>query len=195
MSGSTLKNLRMLEKLTGSDFGKVILTTTMWDEVDSDTGERREAELKSVYWKSMIRRGSSTRRFTLTHNSALEIITPFIKGERFALLLQKEVLEMGRKLPQTTAGAGLELEYVALAKQHQMDLANIQAALKQPVTNEELQRWIEEYSNISKPLNFVQEKGTIMTPPTSPTSWKRRFQWPWRFAWQFFLWSQTHYSL
>ena len=184
MSGSTLKNLRMLEKLTGSEFKKVILTTTMWDEVDEETGERREAELKSVYWKSMIRRGSSTRRFTLTRNSALEIIAPLIEGngERFALLLQKEVLDMGRKLPQTTAAAGLELEYVALAKQHQMHLANIQAALKQPISNEELQRRIEEYYNISKLLNLVQEKGTIKTPPTSPTSWKTRFQWPWRFA-------------
>jgi hypothetical protein len=179
----------MLEKLTGSEFGKVVLTTTMWDEIDEETGERREAELRSVYWKSMIRRGSSTRRFTLTRNSALEIITPFIEGsgERFALLLQKEVLDMGRKLPQTTAGAGLELEYVAHAKEHQMHLANIQAALKQPITNEELQRWIKEYHNIPKPLDFVQEKGTVNTPPTSPISWKRRFQWPWRFAWQFFL--------
>lgn len=176
-----LKTLRMLEKLTGSDFRKIVLTTTMWDEVDSATGERREAELKSVYWRSMIRNGSSTLRFTLTLESVLEILTPLIRSndERLALLFQKEVLDMGRKLPQTTAGAGLELEYAALAKQHQTQLANIQSALKHPVANEEeLQRLIDEYSKISQSLNFVHEKGRTKTTPT----WKKWFQWLWKFV-------------
>ena len=44
MVGTPLKNLRMFEELCGKDALKnVILTTTMWDEVDEETGLARES--------------------------------------------------------------------------------------------------------------------------------------------------------
>ena len=55
MAGTLLKNLQMFEELCGKDALKnVILTTTMWDEVDEETGLAREEQLKNIYWKPMI---------------------------------------------------------------------------------------------------------------------------------------------
>ena len=57
MAGTPLKNLRMFEELCGKNaFHSVILTTTMWDEVDGETGEERERELKEKYCWSVILR-------------------------------------------------------------------------------------------------------------------------------------------
>ena len=53
MAGTPLKNLRMFEKLCGEEFDSIILTTTMWNEVDDNLGNGREDELKTLYWKSM----------------------------------------------------------------------------------------------------------------------------------------------
>src|SRR6266540_6334994 len=63
MAGTPLNNFRAFEKLFEDDFNGIILTTTMWDEVDEDLGAEREKELTDVYWKSMIERGSSVKRF------------------------------------------------------------------------------------------------------------------------------------
>ena len=89
MSGTPLKNLRMFEKLCGEDFRNVVLTTTMWDEVEPEVGEMREAQLKAEYWKTMIDRGSSVRRFHQDQKSAFEILDPIINGvdTKSALLL------------------------------------------------------------------------------------------------------------
>ena len=79
MVGTPLKNIRMFQELFGGkSFKNVILTTTMWDEVDVETGASREEELKSN-WKSMIAGGSSTRRFIGTRDSAFHVIAPLYR--------------------------------------------------------------------------------------------------------------------
>ena len=43
MAGTLLKNLRMFEELCGKDALKNVILTTMWDEVDEETGLARES--------------------------------------------------------------------------------------------------------------------------------------------------------
>jgi len=82
MLGTPLKNLRKFKELCGKDgLQKIILVTTMWGEVDEETGSRREEELRERYWKTMITQGSRTARFegTLDSESAWHILDPFIR--------------------------------------------------------------------------------------------------------------------
>ena len=59
VAGSSLKDLRVFQKLCGKDaLDKVYFTTTMWDEVELSVGERRLAELKAKYWRRMITQGA-----------------------------------------------------------------------------------------------------------------------------------------
>ena len=77
--GTPHENLRMFEQLCGENaFKNVILTTTMWDEVDDKTGATQEVELKGIYWKDMISRSSSVGRFEGSRDSAFRLIAPFL---------------------------------------------------------------------------------------------------------------------
>ena len=110
MAGTPLKNLRMFEELCGKNaFQNVILTTTMWDEVDEETGENRERELKTEYWRSMLERNSTTSRFLRTRESAFDLIDPLIDAanRRSSVLLQNELVDMRKTLPATAAGLEL----------------------------------------------------------------------------------------
>jgi hypothetical protein len=76
MGGTKLENLGRFEKLCGEDT-KIVLTTTMWETlINWETGLKREKELKDDYWKSMIERGSSVKRFLRNRQSALDVLSP-----------------------------------------------------------------------------------------------------------------------
>jgi hypothetical protein len=133
MAGTPLKNLRMFEELCGKNaFHNVILTTTMWDEVDEETGRLREQELKSKYWQSMLARNSTTNRFMGTRESALRLIEPLIEAAnaKSSLLLQQEMVDMRFKLPATSAGQRLFSEMEDLVKKRQELLGQIRNAMK-----------------------------------------------------------------
>jgi hypothetical protein len=83
MLGTPLKNLRKFRELCGKDaLRKIILVTTMWSEVDEETGSWREQELKERYWKAMIAQGSGMARFggALDSESAWAIIDPILQA-------------------------------------------------------------------------------------------------------------------
>jgi hypothetical protein len=107
-----LKNKGVFEKLWGKNaLQKVILTTTMWDEVDQETGETREEDLRSTYWKLMLLGGSTTNRFRQTRKSAFTVIDPLIDAANicFSVILQQELEDMRRKLSSSSRADGEEL--------------------------------------------------------------------------------------
>jgi len=126
MAGTPLKNLRMFEELCGrNSFQNVILATTMWDDIDEETGVAREAELKSKYWRGMLDRNSTTGRFLRTRESAFTLIDPLIAeaNTRSSVLLQREMVDMRKKLPATSAGQELFSKMELLVRQRE-DLLN-----------------------------------------------------------------------
>ena len=153
MAGTPLKNLRMFEQLCGKNaFKNVILTTTFWGEVDEETGATREAELKGIYWKDMIRRNSSIGRFEGTRDSAFRLIAPFLDeaNTRNKLLLQKELVNLDLKLSETHAGQRLRSEIKQLARQQQELLQQIRDELKRPDNTASLQSLMAEYEELKK---------------------------------------------
>lgn len=53
---------------------RVAIGTTMWSEVKTETGERRDKELRAKFWKDMISEGCTVDRFGDSHGSAWDII-------------------------------------------------------------------------------------------------------------------------
>ena len=160
MAGTPLKNLRLFERLCGDDLNRIVLTTTMWDDVDEETGAEREKELASVYWKSMIARGSSVKRFLNNRPSAFEILTPIINevNKTSALLLQREMVNLQIQLCRTTADRTLFLEVEELVARHQRALARIRGGLTEPsFDQEQLQEVMEEYQRTSAQLQRTVE--------------------------------------
>jgi len=168
MAGTPLKNLRIFEALCGKGaFKNVILATTMWDEVDEETGSTREGELKGIYWKPMIDRGSSTGRFEGTRDSAFRLIAPFLEeaNVRNALLLQKELVGLDMRLSETHAGQKLRSEIKQLAKQQQELLNQIREELTRPNNAALLQSLMEEYEELKKTSGSLLQQMTDLQVP------------------------------
>ena len=110
----------------------VILTTTMWDEVDEETGEDRERDLKSNYWRTMLDRSSTTSRFLGTRESAFNLIDLFIDAanRQSSVLLQNELVDMRKSLPVTAPGQELFSAVGQLVSQREDLLRRIRQEMK-----------------------------------------------------------------
>jgi len=121
----------MFEKLCGpSALQNVILTTTMWDEVDEATGLMREEELRTKYWKSMITFGSRMARVGNTYDSAWDVLDKFANTAHRPVLLQQEMVDQGKDLANTTAGSALFQFWEKLVANFREILRKLEARLR-----------------------------------------------------------------
>lgn len=110
MGNSAKRNLKMFQKLCGDDaLKKVILATTMWDNIPEHEGAQRVSELIQTpkFWGAMCDKGSQVLRHYDTPKSARDIIKVFIDARadpRMALDIQRELVIDQKTLDQTTAG-------------------------------------------------------------------------------------------
>ncbi|KAF7983557.1 hypothetical protein HWV62_21140 [Athelia sp. TMB] len=132
MAGSALRNMELFQRLCGdAALPNVVLVTTMWDEVDEATGERREQELRDTFWASMIDSGSQIARFYHTPESAWKILGPYTGHFRpVKLQIQMELVDKGMPLSKTAAGSFLKSWLTVLSKQFKIFLLRFQKALR-----------------------------------------------------------------
>ncbi|KAJ8517857.1 hypothetical protein ONZ45_g5026 [Pleurotus djamor] len=155
MAGTPLKNLHMFEKLCGKDaLGNIVLTTTMWDDVDEETGLQREKELQKNYWKGMINQGSRTVRYLNDEESAWEIVDYIVgpKNDSFAVELQHELVDLHEQLPETGAGRELYGKLQSLVSRQQDTLQRLRASMKRQEEPVILDALKEEYEELRKQL-------------------------------------------
>ncbi|RSL66606.1 hypothetical protein CEP54_003638 [Fusarium duplospermum] len=126
MTNAIMRNLTLFRNLCGdAAFRNVILVTTFWDELqDQEKGEGREQQLlgRSEWWGYMAAKGSRTMRFRNTQESALEIVSEIVDLDTVTLQVQKEMVNEGREVDQTTAGEALNSELVKLRMQYEKEL-------------------------------------------------------------------------
>ena len=129
----------------------------MWDKIDEAIGQEREKELRGLYWKSMIKLGSTTVRYRNTKDSAWEILDTVLQSghNRHAVLLQKEMVEMKRQLNETEAGRTLYTALELLVKRRQEALDEIQAASTGQTDQELLKRLQDECDEIQRQLDIT----------------------------------------
>jgi hypothetical protein len=160
----------MFEKLCGKDRLKnIVLTTTMWDDIEESEGFDRERELKAKYWAAMIRQGSSVVRFHNTPESAWDIIDIFLQtpNSPSALLLQEEMVDMIKELHETEAGKALytSLEYT-VQRQREM-LSKIRAETRRQADETVLAVLKSEYDQVNKQLaSTITEMQKLKVPIT-----------------------------
>ncbi|KAH7902906.1 hypothetical protein BJ138DRAFT_1108128, partial [Hygrophoropsis aurantiaca] len=94
------------------------LTTTHWARAGEEEASSRERQLTSHFWKPMIQHGSRMARFLDTHESAWDLVNLIVQGEGHAALqIQKELVELGKRIPDTVAGDALRTRLENLVKQ------------------------------------------------------------------------------
>ena len=140
MTGSSYKNLRMLEKLCGDGaLSKVVLVTTMWNLLGMrgsdhtvEVGEQREAMLRDKFWGGMERKGSFITRHYGDAASGQAIVSHLLQNETTAVLdIQREMVDEGLSLDRTTAGSFLHEDQIKMREKYQRDLQDAQESLEE----------------------------------------------------------------
>lgn len=156
MAGTPLRNLELFEKICGPQAcNRIVMVTTMWDELDDDdTGNRRQGELESTFWKPMLDRGSSTARYRNTPESAWGILEPFLEAPRqrlAAIQLQKETVKQKKALPSTDAGQALYDKIEELDKKRKSLMRTLNKQINKRGTDEEIVAMLrQQYDGLEK---------------------------------------------
>ncbi|KAJ3513213.1 hypothetical protein NLJ89_g3073 [Agrocybe chaxingu] len=168
LGGTFTKNFKMFDKLVGNHFKNIVLTTTMWDDVDEATGVERETTLKDEFWKALIDRGSHTARFLQTKESAFEVIAPILAevSKRETLLLQKEITDLGFVLRETSAGRELcsRLDHLVQKRQKELDQLLVESN-KGTVDGDKMARLKNDYKDTMSKLKVLSSDMKAMKVP------------------------------
>ena len=119
-TGYPITNLRMFEELCGKNaFYNVILSTTMRNDVDEETGRVRKEELKVEILAIDARSQVYDRPIYGYSWIRLRLIEPLIDeaNKKSSLLLQQEMVDLRNTLPETSAGVRLFSETERLVKE------------------------------------------------------------------------------
>ncbi|KXN89094.1 L-type lectin-domain containing receptor kinase IV.3 [Leucoagaricus sp. SymC.cos] len=152
MAGTPYKNLRMFGGLCGDNAtSRVILVSTMWERVDPVLGATREAQLQQEFWRGLIEKGSGVDRLQRSHkDEAWRIIGKMVErlDEREKVLLQEEIVDLGRQLNETEAGRTLYTDLQKLLAEQKATFQSLVAQVEKsdnPILKKELQK---EYKKI-----------------------------------------------
>jgi len=153
----------MFGKLCGDDAIKnVILATTKWSHIVGDVGKQREEQLSKMYWKRMLDQGSGMAQFRATPKSAWDIVGLILKKkEVYALLIQEELVDLQKRLPETEAGIALRhtlQELLEDQKEMARQLREETEAQRNAEPAPELRvRYEETQERLSSTLNQIQD--------------------------------------
>jgi hypothetical protein len=154
---SSVKTLNIFKKICGADALKnVLLVTTRWSEVDSVLGAKREKELREQFWAYMIGNGSHMARFHGDTDSAISLLSQLLSKEAVVMDIQRQLVDEGKKLNETSAGAMVDggLEKVKAKYQQELkDLESLRNSLLE--SDREMKRqiqkdWAVEQARLSK---------------------------------------------
>ncbi|KXN90230.1 hypothetical protein AN958_04770 [Leucoagaricus sp. SymC.cos] len=138
MGGISSRNFRMFRQLCGdSSLSKVVIVTTMWDQIDEALGEAREIELmtKQIFFEPVVTRGARMARHDNTHTSADSIIRSILSRSHNERALQiQEELDAGVDIGTTKAGQELNQDLKERSSHYKEELQAVmdemQAAIR-----------------------------------------------------------------
>lgn len=162
MSGTACKNLNMFRRLCGENAEKnVVLVTTKWGCVTEDVGGSREQQLKSNpdFWQQMIENGSKDARFHGSHGSAWDAMKPILENNAVnpvaeAIRIQKELVDLGKMIPETDAGNTLRAALKEVADNHRRAVEGLNGTIED---DEQRRRLKETEKELRQLLKQIQE--------------------------------------
>ena len=148
MGGISKRNLRMFRQLCGDgSLRNVCITTTNWARVTQEEGDRRERELRESpnLFKPLITEGAQLVRHDKDIVSARSIVNFLIHKDPTKLQIQIE-LDAGKTLEDTSTGAGLLEEILALKAKQEAELR----ALKEEIEEAAREKHAELLAELEK---------------------------------------------
>ena len=182
----------MFRKLCGDDALKnVVIVTNMWEEVDPQIGDAREAELirEDIFFKPALDKGARMARHKNTASSADNVIRLILDNDPLPLCIQTELVTEHKEIPETSAGEELNQELNSQITKHQEEMRVLKEEMEQARDNkdEETRRELEieakrmqgeiaRFENDAKRLasDYVNKKGNLRTRFASMEAEARR---------------------
>jgi len=144
MSGISTKNFNMFRKLCGdSTLRNVVIVTNMWEEVDPQVGDAREAELmkEDIFFKPVLEKGARMARHNNTLTSAEAIIRLVLDNHPLPLRIQEELVNERKDIADTGAGQELNRELNVQIRKHREEMLMLEEEMQR--ANEETRRELE----------------------------------------------------
>jgi hypothetical protein len=134
VAGSSLKSLRIFEKICGEEnFKHVVLVTSMWNLLEDEEigkGRERTLETKDEFFGRMISRGAVTVRDRGDLPSAWTIIERALRSQdQVVTALQREMATVGNTLEDTTVGAFLREQLEEARRKYELERQELEEAL------------------------------------------------------------------
>ncbi|KAF9647079.1 hypothetical protein BDM02DRAFT_2812674 [Thelephora ganbajun] len=167
--GLAVKNFRMFRELCGEKTLKnVILVTNMWGRVTSEQGADREQQLNDKYFKAATQKGAQLCRHYNSPESARAILRKILKNQPVTLKIQRELIDEGKDIGQTGAGAELNREIREVVERYQREIKELEESMRKAMdekdeeSREELEvekrRMQEEMEELRKDSTEMESK-------------------------------------
>ncbi|PON28999.1 hypothetical protein TGAM01_v202107 [Trichoderma gamsii] len=145
VSGSSLRNLRILQNLCGADaFDRVVLATTMWSTLDSvegghEIGLQRCEELRHPeFWGEMVQKKSIMKEHDGSLASAFSIISELIDKEGDVVLnIQRQMVDQNLSLDETDAGRYLQKDLIEAREKYEQEIAELKKNIEQAIAEQD----------------------------------------------------------
>lgn len=167
-SRSSVKTFEIFKKICGqSALSNVLLITSRWTEIDPALGADRERQLKEKFWAYMLGHGSNISRFHGDRPSAVGLVSQLLQKNTVVLQLQKELVDEGKQLDDTTAGAYVSDNLDKLRQQYQDELASLERLKQDLLDNDRaMKRQIQrDWEAESARLKQVQNEQVSLQRP------------------------------
>jgi hypothetical protein len=185
MGGTARKDLIMFKKLCGEDsFSNVVrtiqiceesvycanfilqvLATTHWENIATEDGDRREAELRTSteFYGTMIRRGSTMMRHMDNAISAKAVVAHLVNQHTTTVLnIQREMVADKVELKETEAGRVLQSDIIKRTEQLNRKLKDTEEKMKDAIKekNDTLAKELAEQQQELNDLKAAAQRGS-----------------------------------
>lgn len=139
----------MFKELCGDDvYDHIVLATSMWGKEEHETAIGRERELvdKGGFWNAMNQRGSAVMRWLGDSDTAHRIVEHLLLARSrhgvVALKIQRELVDEGKRLVNTSAGQEVNRELSELREKMERELRRIAEDNKEAMASKDAE-WQE----------------------------------------------------
>lgn len=140
MTGAAMRNLNMFKWLCGKSFLRnVVIVTNMWGDVSPRVGHAREAELRNddIFFRRILKSGAQMARHMNTMHSAEDIIRIALGNRPRPLRIQRELVEDGLEIAQTSAGEELNREINAEIRKYQGEIRMLEEEMQEAIRDQD----------------------------------------------------------
>lgn len=140
-SRAAIKTFEIFKKICGKEaLSNVLLITSRWEGIKPSVGAERERQLKEKFWAYMVGHGSNISRFHGDRSSAVALVSQLLCRDKVVLQIQKELVDEGKSLDSTVAGAYVSDNLEKMKQQYREELASLEKLKQDLLENDRAMR-------------------------------------------------------